>query len=51
MKNYLLIFSSRAGNQYHTVYARDEFHANALGVQIADNTQLTLTYEYSQELE
>ncbi len=36
MKNYLLIFSSRAGNQYHTVYARDEFHANALGVQIAD---------------
>jgi hypothetical protein len=51
MKNYLLVFSSRAGNQYHTVYARDDVHASCLGEQIADSTQLTLTYEYSQELE
>jgi hypothetical protein len=51
MKNYLLVFGSRAGTQYHTVYASDEQHANQLGEEIAQNTQLTLTCEYAQELE
>ena len=52
MKNYLLKFRTKSGDEYHTVYARDLDHAQELATVIENVTHGALANQYDiDELE